>query len=70
MKHKNNMTKHELIGTFIFRIKDYRRSCDRIREKPQGCHNINNIFTVCVRIIGITNLHGCIDAKMHQRIPP
>lgn len=48
-----------------FRIKDYRRSCDRIREKPQGCHNINNIFTVCVRVIGITNLYGCVDTKMY-----
>lgn len=51
-----------------YRIKDYRRSCDRIREKPQGCHNINNIFTICVRIIGITNLYGRVNAKMHQRI--
>lgn len=57
-----------LIELIFIRIKDYRWSCDRIREKPQGCHNINNIFTVCVRVTGITNLYGRTDAKMHPRI--
>jgi len=63
------MYQKQLNNLLVFcRIKDYRWSCDRIREKSQGCHNINNIFTVCVRVIGITNLYGCIDTKMYQGI--
>lgn len=54
----------------FYRIKDYCWSCDRIREKPQGCHYINNIFTVCVRITGITNLYGGVNTKMYKIFSP
>lgn len=47
------------------RFKDNRRRGHRISEESARRDNSHNVFVVCFRIDGSSNLYGCSHTKVH-----
>ena len=57
-----------LICRCLFRFKDHRRRCDRVREELAGRDHPDSLLAVCVRVVGPPDLYGGPHAKVHQEL--
>ena len=53
------------IALLCFRVKDYRRCCDRISKKSQRCDHFNLFCISNYSLIRITIVYGRINPKMY-----
>ena len=46
-----------------------RRRRHRVSEESERCDNPDDVFTVCVRADGPTDLHGSVNAEVYKTVP-